>query len=159
VILLELTTIRCSKIPPASLYHPSSHCKPVPAPTLIGEGSKGMNCSCSSGTQWLLFPRFWSAKEGFPIMAKIRCIGVSDGLRPSEIVAKFADYNDRKHFIRVEQDFVDQEQGSTFLPVGIIHVNPKAKAVLVELPHEAETGINRLWVKEDQVVELVEEFA
>jgi hypothetical protein len=32
VILLELTTIRCSKIPPASLYHPSSHCKPVPAP-------------------------------------------------------------------------------------------------------------------------------
>ncbi len=94
-------------------------------------------------------------------MAKIRCTGVSAGLRSSEIVAKFTDYNNRSHFIRVERDFVDQELGTTFLPVGVIHVDLKTKAVLVELPHEAETGVNRLWVKSEQVkdVELVEEFA
>jgi hypothetical protein len=30
---------------------------------------------------------------------------------------------------------------------------------LIELPHEAETGANRLWVKEDQLDEAVEAHA
>ena len=92
-------------------------------------------------------------------MAKIRCAGVSDGLRSSETVARFVDYNGRTHFIRVERDFVEEQSGNFFLPVGIVHVDPKTKAVLIELPHEAETGANRLWVKQDQLDELVEAFA
>lgn len=92
-------------------------------------------------------------------MAKIRCANVTDGLRPSEVVASFADFHGRTHFIRVEQDFLTEQEGSTFLPIGVVHVDPKNKAILVELPHEAETGANRLWVKQELLDESVEAFA
>lgn len=91
-------------------------------------------------------------------MAKVRC-DISDGLRPSEAVANLLDYNGRRHFIRVERDFFSQKGEVYYLPIGIVHVDPKTNAVLIELPHEAETGANRLWVKHDQLDEPVEAFA
>ena len=92
-------------------------------------------------------------------MAKIRCKGLTEGLRSSEVVASFVDIHNRTHYIRVERDFLDHEGGVSFLPVGIVHVDPKTKAVLIELPHEAETGANRLWVLPEQLDEPAEAFA
>ncbi|MGO9109460.1 MAG: hypothetical protein ACLP9L_09515 [Thermoguttaceae bacterium] len=92
-------------------------------------------------------------------MAKIRCSGVSAGLRPSEVVASFVDFRGRRHFIRVERDFLDEGPRGSFLPVGVVHVDPKTKAVLVELPHEAETGANRLWIRPEELDEPVEALA
>lgn len=92
-------------------------------------------------------------------MAKLRCDKVSEGLRPSEVLATFHDFRGRTHFIRVERDFLSKENGDEFLPIGIVHVDPKSKAILIELPHEAETGANRLWVKQEQLDEPVEAFA
>jgi hypothetical protein len=92
-------------------------------------------------------------------MAKLRCDSVTQGLRASECVAAFADVRGRRHFIRIERDFLSQEGDAPYLPVGIVHVDPKSKVVLVELPHEAETGANRLWVKPEQLDEPVEAFA
>jgi hypothetical protein len=93
-------------------------------------------------------------------MAKIRCESISDGLRQSEAIASFTDFRRRKHFIRVERDFLTEDaQGVFFLPVGIVHVDPRTKAVLIELPHEAETGANRLWVRQEQLDEPVEALA
>lgn len=92
-------------------------------------------------------------------MAKIRCAAITEGLRDSEAVASFTDFHGRKHFIRVERDFLSTEGGQSFLPVGTIHVDPKTKAVLIELPHEAETGANRLWIKQEQLDEPIEAFA
>ena len=97
--------------------------------------------------------------ERYLIMAKIRCDKVTEGLRKSEVLASFHDYRGRTHFIRVEQDFLSKEQDVHYLPVGIVHVDPKSKAILVELPHEAETGANRLWVKQEQLDEPIEAFA
>lgn len=91
-------------------------------------------------------------------MAKIRC-DITQGLRQSEVVASFVDYQGRRHFIRVERDFLTDENDKHYLPVGIVHVDPKTKAVLVELPHEAETGANRMWVKQDALDEPIEAFA
>ena len=92
-------------------------------------------------------------------MAKIRCNNITEGLRQSEALASFTDYHGRTHSIRVERDFLASQTGQTFLPVGVVHVDPKKKAVLIELPHEAETGVNRLWVKEEQLDEPIEVFA
>jgi hypothetical protein len=92
-------------------------------------------------------------------MNKIRCDSVADGLRASEALAIFRDYQGRKHYLRVERDFLSQESGSTYLPVGVVHVDPRTKLVLIELPHEAETGANRLWVKQEQLDEPIEAFA
>ncbi|HWY86181.1 MAG TPA: hypothetical protein VNX28_05635 [Gemmataceae bacterium] len=92
-------------------------------------------------------------------MNKIRCESVADGLRASEALAIFRDYQGRKHYLRVERDFLSQEGGNTYLQVGVVHVDQRTKLVLIELPHEAETGANRLWVKQEQLDEPVEAFA
>jgi hypothetical protein len=89
-------------------------------------------------------------------MAKVRCEKVSEGLRASEALASLRDYHGRRHFIRVERDFLSEQAGHFYLPIGIVHTDPKTKAVLIELPHEAETGANRLWVKPEQLDESVE---
>jgi len=92
-------------------------------------------------------------------MAQLRCDKVTDGLRASEAVAAFIDFRGRRHFIRVERDFLSIKAGASFLPIGIVHVDPRSKLVLIELPHEAETGANRLWVEPNQLDEPVEAFA
>lgn len=92
-------------------------------------------------------------------MFKIRCDKISEGLRASEAIASFTDIKGKTHFIRVERDFLSEQNGQFLLPVGIVHVHPKTQAVLVELPHEAETGANRLWVTQDQLDEPIEAYA
>ena len=92
-------------------------------------------------------------------MAKLRCESITAGLRDSEAVAIFVDVRGRRHFIRVERDFLSEQDGTSLLPIGIVNFDPKTKFVLIELPHEAETGANRLWVKQDQLDEPIEAFA
>ena len=92
-------------------------------------------------------------------MAKLRCESASEGLRASEALAIFRDYQGRRHFLRVERDFLSEEDGRYYLPVGVVHVDPRTNMVLIELPHEAETGANRLWVTQEQLDKPVEAFA
>jgi hypothetical protein len=92
-------------------------------------------------------------------VSKIRCDSIADGLRASEVLAIFQDYQGRRHNLRVERDFLSEEGGAFFLPVGVVHVDPRTSLVLIELSHEAETGANRLWVKQDQLDERIEAFA
>ena len=92
-------------------------------------------------------------------MSKIRCESVSEGLRASEAVAIFRDYRGRRHFLRVERDFLSQTGDQYYLPIGLVGVDPRTRLILIELPHEAETGANRLWVKEEQLDKPVEVFA
>jgi hypothetical protein len=92
-------------------------------------------------------------------VASILCEKVSDGFRASEAIASLRDFGNRRHFIRVERDFLTELTRGSYLPVGIVSIDPKSKAILVELPHEAETGVNRIWVKPGQLDEPVEAFA
>lgn len=92
-------------------------------------------------------------------MSKVRCESVSPGLRDSEVVAAFRDADGRRHFIRVERDFLSEEGGFYYLPIGVVHVDSRSKMVLIELPHEAETGANRLWIKPDQLDKPLEVYA
>jgi hypothetical protein len=92
-------------------------------------------------------------------MPQIRCDEVRNGLRASEALAIFRDFDGRRHFIRVERDFLSVENGQTYLSVGVVHIDPRTNLVLIELPHEAETGANRLWVTQDQLDKPVEAFA
>jgi hypothetical protein len=92
-------------------------------------------------------------------MAKVRCEAVTEGLRASEALASLRDFHGRRHFIRVERDFLSEQDGHSYLPVGVVHIDPNTKAVLIELPHEAETGANRLWVRPEQLAEPAEVVA
>ena len=92
-------------------------------------------------------------------MAQLLCDSISDGLRASEALAVFRDYDGRRHFIRVERDFLSWENSRHYLPVGIVGVDRRQGLVLIELPHEAETGANRLWVRPNQLDAPVEALA
>jgi hypothetical protein len=70
---------------------------------------------------------------------------VSEGLRPSEVTVSVADVRGKRQFLRVPRDFLTFEGGKWFLPVGVIH-DDRVGPVLVEFPHEADSGANRIWV-------------
>jgi len=80
---------------------------------------------------------------------------VSRGLRDSERTVAVRDTQGRRQFLRVEHDFLTLEKGKHYLPVGIVHIS-QDKQVLIELPHEADSGASRLWVKYSDVLELIE---
>ncbi len=89
-------------------------------------------------------------------MAQVLCDAVARGLRESEVIATITDIRGRKHFICVEKDFLVGDNGHLFLPVGLVYEVPAEKAVLVELPHEAETGAGRIWVSRENFREAEE---
>jgi hypothetical protein len=84
-------------------------------------------------------------------MAQVRC-EVSAGLRPSEATVAVADVYDHRQFLRIERDFLNMVEGQPFLTVGIVHDDRQQPWVLIELPHEADSGVNRLWVRRDSLL-------
>ena len=75
---------------------------------------------------------------------------LDDGLRPSEATVAVEDSDGRREYLRVERHYVKQIDGRPCLPIGIIHGDNGG--VLIELPHEADSGANRLWVKVGSIV-------
>jgi hypothetical protein len=62
----------------------------------------------------------------------------------------------RRHFIREERKFLTTRDGQSYLPVDVVAVDPRTKAVLVELPHEAENGAHRIWTEATKLLDPVE---
>src|SRR5258708_6656194 len=90
------------------------------------------------------------------MMTQVRCENVLNGLRDSEALANVRDFNGRRHSIRVERDFLTKIDNDWYLPMGIVQIDPRTRAVLLEFSHEPETGINRIWVKPDMLDERLE---
>ncbi|OWK45678.1 hypothetical protein [Fimbriiglobus ruber] len=84
-------------------------------------------------------------------MIELRCDKISPGLRASEAIAEFADTTGKVHYIRVERDFLSESNGVYFLPIGMVKLEQNSNRALIELPHEAETGANRIWVIPNQL--------
>ena len=85
-------------------------------------------------------------------MLYVRC-EVSAGLRDSERTVMVRDYNDRRHFLRVEHYVIQSRGGVDYLPVSLIHVDPQTRAHLIELPLEADSGAHRIWVPPDNILD------
>jgi hypothetical protein len=84
-------------------------------------------------------------------MIRVLCTGVSRGLRAADVIATLRDIHGRSHFLQIEQDFLSQDNGHSYLPVSLVQRDERAGAILIELPHEAETGVNRIWVREADI--------
>jgi len=90
-------------------------------------------------------------------MAEILCDQVGQGLRESERTVSVKDVHGRRQYITVEHDFLTvTPEKKYYLPVGVVHVDRKTGALLVELPHEAYSGANRLWVSSQDLLEPTE---
>jgi hypothetical protein len=88
-------------------------------------------------------------------MTQLLCEQVTQGLRDSERTVAVRDVHGRRHFLRVELGFLTREGERYWLPVGTVHTDRERGLTLVELPQEAETGANRLWVRSADLLESV----
>ncbi len=79
-------------------------------------------------------------------MAQVVC-EVSPGLRDSEKTASVKDIFNRRLHLRVEDGFIATEGGRHYLPIGVVGVDDVKDLALIELPHESDSGISRLWVR------------
>jgi hypothetical protein len=79
-------------------------------------------------------------------MAQIIC-EVSEGLRHSEATVRIRDYSGRAEFLPTDREFLTQRGDTYFLPVGLIHLDRAQGLALIELPLEADSGANRIWVQ------------
>jgi hypothetical protein len=79
-------------------------------------------------------------------MAQVVC-EVSPGLRDSEKTASVKDVFNRRLHLRVEDGFIATEGGRHYLPIGVVGIDDARDLALIELPHESDSGISRLWVR------------
>jgi hypothetical protein len=85
-------------------------------------------------------------------MIHVRC-EVSAGLRDSERTVMVRGHDGRRHYLRVEHYLLLERDGQSYLPVGLIDIDPKTQARLIELPLEADSGAHRVWVLPDSIME------
>lgn len=75
-------------------------------------------------------------------MAYILC-KTDEGLRPSDVTVEVRDVDSRPDYLRVRRAFVKFFDNHYYIPIGIVH--RQKDVFLIELPHEADSGRNRLW--------------
>jgi hypothetical protein len=73
-------------------------------------------------------------------------------MRPSVRAVTVQDVQGHSELILVENDFLTVEGGKTYLPVGVVFIDKERSVVLIEFPHEAITGGNRLWVRSTDLI-------
>jgi hypothetical protein len=76
---------------------------------------------------------------------EVECEATPSPLYDTEVVA-VPDETDNRHFLRVAQGVVHRSNGKSYLPIGIVEVDRRRGRVLIQLPYEADSGANRLWV-------------
>lgn len=79
------------------------------------------------------------------------CDEVSEGLRPSEVTVAIRSRQGRREFLRVSKTSLLGHNGRQYLCVGVIHQDHDTGAFLIEFPHEADSGANRIWVPEGAI--------
>jgi hypothetical protein len=85
------------------------------------------------------------------------CDEVSRGLRADWRSVGIKDVNGVREYLQVPADFLTPgEDGKQYITVGVIWQDLKTKAILIELPHEADSGAHRLWVWPGDFLEPVE---
>jgi hypothetical protein len=88
-------------------------------------------------------------------MAQVIC-EVSSGLRESEKTVAVKDVFNRRHHLRVEDGFISAEGARHYLPIGIVGLDDAKGLALIELPHESDAGISRLWVRQSDLAGITE---
>lgn len=77
------------------------------------------------------------------------------GLRESEAGVTVYDLAGRPQRLRTEWGLLRKEGDRYYLPIGVVGKHPEEDRVLIEFPHEADSGANRIWVRQDQLLQEV----
>ncbi len=88
-------------------------------------------------------------------MSLLACGQMMAGWRPTQRTVAVRDIHGRRAFLRVEEGFLTPEAGRFWLPISKVYEDWDRKIVLVELPQEAESGVNRLGVPVTSLHEVI----
>jgi hypothetical protein len=80
---------------------------------------------------------------------EVECEATPSSLYDTEVVG-VPDETDNHHFLRVARGMVHRSDSKAYLPVGIVDVDRRHGRVLIQLPYEADSGANRLWIPLDR---------
>jgi hypothetical protein len=78
-------------------------------------------------------------------LPEIRC-EMAPGFLDREWAVSVPDETGKRQGLRVNKRLVSEVGGRHYLAIGVVELDYKRKRALVELPHEADSGANRLWV-------------
>jgi hypothetical protein len=87
----------------------------------------------------------------FIYLPEVQCEVTVGGLLPDGVTARVSDADGRRQFVQVTSRMINRWGGADYLPVGIVEIDRKRRRVLIELPAEADSGANRMWVKFDDL--------
>lgn len=68
------------------------------------------------------------------------------GFLSNELTVSVLDEKGKTQNLRVNKNLVSEKNGTQYLAIGVVEVDYRNRRALVELPHEADSGANRLWV-------------
>lgn len=89
-------------------------------------------------------------------MELIKC-DVTDGPRPGTKSIAVASVEGHSEFLSIEERFLVARRGELLLPVRLIGRDKNYGTVLVQLPVEADSGANRVWVMESAMSDAPDE--
>jgi hypothetical protein len=78
-------------------------------------------------------------------LPEVEC-SIAPGFREGELAVSVPNETGRRQNLRVNKNLVASENGKHYLAIGIVELDYKRKRALIELPHEADSGANRLWI-------------
>lgn len=76
---------------------------------------------------------------------EVACSATASSLHDTEVVG-VPDITGNQQFLRVGKGFLTREAGRAYLPILVIEVDSVRSRALVQLPYEADSGANRIWV-------------
>lgn len=83
-------------------------------------------------------------------MPLLKC-EVTEGPRPGYKAIGVASIEGRNEYFSIEERCLVRQGNEYLLPVWLIGRDPRYQTALVQLPVEADSGANRVWVKGDSL--------
>jgi len=86
----------------------------------------------------------------------VLCNEVLEGLRNSEATVVVLTHSGKREFVRASRNGLYRNGSGTYLCVGLVGNHAETKTALIQFPEEADSGANRVWVPESNLVTLPE---
>jgi hypothetical protein len=84
-------------------------------------------------------------------MALLRC-EVAEGPRPGFKTIAVPSVEGHSEFLTIEERLLSHRNGSLLLPVSVVGKDERYDTVLIQLPLEADSGANRVWVRSGALI-------
>jgi hypothetical protein len=79
-------------------------------------------------------------------MDYVVCDEVSDGFRASDRTVGIKSLQGKREYLRLSLSSLLQKDGKVYLAIGVVRHDLPTNSYLIEFPHEADSGANRIWV-------------